>query len=195
MANSKAISIRIPDELLEKIDLLAEEKYKSHKGTPNRSLVVLDAIVAYFNTLSDTDSNTNAASLPNSVSVVEFNELCDVVNILSDSVRQLEDRIATSSDSVKKPNEDKSEQNQLNIILVSDDVIKAEDGFTPTDLAKRLGKEVGDVNSKKYQSYRVKGKPEEFLLWAKKLDPDGWGWEFREEKGRRGKYFPIKPLA
>jgi len=201
MANSKAISIRIPDELLEKIDLLAEEKYKSHKGTPNRSLVVLDAIVSYFNTLSDTSKIDDIISVSDSVSIAEFNGLRDAVNALSDSVRQLESKLIISSDVEQQLadnislEEDEPEQSQLSIISVSDSAIKIEDGFTPAELAKRLGKEFGDVNSKKYQSYKVKGKPEEFATWAKKLDPDGWEWEFREEKGKRGKYFPIKPLA
>ena len=142
--------------------------------------------------------------MSDSVSIVEFNGLRDIVNILSDSVRQLEDKFTILPDIAPRPadsitpEEDKSEQNQLDIISVSDSVIKTETEngfFTPTELAKRLGKEVGDVNSKKYQFYKVKGKPQEFAIWAKKLDPDGWGWEFREEKGKRGKYFPIKPLA
>ena len=210
MANSKAISIRVPDELLEKIDQLAEEKYKSHKGTPNRSLVVLDAIVAYFDTLSDTSNSNGIVSLSDNVSIVEFNDLKEIVSTLSDSVKQLENKLITLSDNDGQPSrkdikledveddplrEDKTEETQLSIISVSDSAIKIEDGITPTELAKRLNKEFGDVNSKKYQSYKVKGKPEEFAMWSKKLDPDGWEWEFREEKGKRGKYFPIKPLA
>lgn len=200
MSNSKAVSLRIPDELLAKIDLLAEEKYKSHKGTPNRSLVILDAVVTYFDTLSDT-SKVDVILVSDSVSIVDFNRLQDIVNTLSDSVRQLESKFTILPDIDLRPadnitlEEDKLEQSQLNIISVSDSAIETKNGFTPTELAKRLGKEVGDVNSKKYQSYKVKGKPEEFVIWVKKLDPDGWGWEFIEEKGKRGKYFPIKPLA
>ena len=102
MAESKAISIRVPDILLEKIDRLAEEKYKSHKGTPNRSLVVLDAIVAYFDTLSDTSTVNESVTVSDSVNIVEFNELRSIVTALSDSVRQLEDRLFTVSDIVNK---------------------------------------------------------------------------------------------
>lgn len=102
MAESKAISIRVPDILLEKIDRLAEEKYKSHKGTPNRSLVVLDAIAAYFDTPSDTGIVDKLITVSDSVNIVEFNELRDIVTALSDSVRQLEDRLSTVSDNVNK---------------------------------------------------------------------------------------------
>jgi hypothetical protein len=210
MANSKAISIRVPDELLEKIDRIAEEKYKSHKGTPNRSLVILDFIVTQLATLPDTDNYQATISVSDSVSTEEFQSLRNFVNTLSDSVKQLEDKVIALSDNdgqftrkdiklegveCDPPREDKPEQNQLSIISVSDSAIKMEDGLTPTELAKRLNKEFGDVNSKKYQSYKVKGKPKEFALWAKKLDPEGWEWEFKEEKGKRGKYYPIKPLA
>lgn len=210
MANSKAISIRVPDELLEKIDRIAEEKYKSHKGTPNRSLVILDFIVTQLATLSDINNRQDTVSVSDSVSIEEFQSLQDFVNTLSDSVKKLENRVITLSDtnsqSIKKdikledvegdlPREDKPEETQLSIISVSDSAIKIDDGITPTELAKRLNKEFGDVNSKKYQSYKVKGKPEEFAVWSKKLDPDGWEWEFKEEKGKRGKYYPIKPLA
>ncbi|MFA9202237.1 MAG: hypothetical protein ACEQSC_01665 [Candidatus Nanopelagicaceae bacterium] len=52
MADSKAISIRLPDELLAQVNKLAEEKYKSIAGKPNKSLVVQNALVAYFNNTS-----------------------------------------------------------------------------------------------------------------------------------------------
>ena len=102
MAESKAISIRVPDLLLEKIDRLAEENYKSHKGTPNRSLVILDAIVAYFDTLSDTNNVDRIITVSDSVSIAEFNELRDITIALSHTVKQLEHRLFTTSDSVIK---------------------------------------------------------------------------------------------
>jgi metal-responsive CopG/Arc/MetJ family transcriptional regulator len=200
MTNSRAISIRIPDELLEKIDRLAEEKYKSHKGTPNRSLVILDAIVAYFDTLSDT---SDIVLVSDSVSIVEFNGLRDIVSTLSNNIKQLENNIIALSDSDNlsinedvKLKENEPEQNQLSIISVSDNVSKnlqdIDSGLTPAQLAERLGKAYMDITSKKS---KTKADPDKFTEWSKKLDPDGWGWEFREEKGNRGKYFPIKPLA
>jgi metal-responsive CopG/Arc/MetJ family transcriptional regulator len=192
MANSKAISIRIPDELLEKIDRLAEEKYKSHKGTPNRSLVVLDAIVDYFDTLSDTGNSKDIISVSDSVSIVEFNELREEFGILKDSVKYLIEKMSTLTDTVDKTDTKQPERSQLSIIVVSDNVSEIEKGLTPVELAERLGKKPGDVTSKKA---KVKDAPEKFSEWAKKLDPEGWGWEFRESEGKRVKYFPIKPLA
>jgi predicted transcriptional regulator len=38
VSSSKTVSLRVPEDLLSKIDRLAQEKYKSHKGVPNRSL-------------------------------------------------------------------------------------------------------------------------------------------------------------
>ena len=130
MAESKAISIRVPDILLEKIDRLAEEKYKSHKGTPNRSLVVLDAIAAYFNTPSDTGTVNELITTSDDVNIVEFNELRDIVTALSDSVRQIEDRLSTVSDNVNKLGIDIDSKivdkdlsvGQLGIITVSDSI-------------------------------------------------------------------------
>jgi metal-responsive CopG/Arc/MetJ family transcriptional regulator len=125
MANSKPISIRIPDELLEKIDLLAEEKYKSHKGTPNRSLVVLDAIVEYFNTLSDT---SKIDTLSDSVDKNRIEELSTIINTLSDNVSELMEVrkiVFTLSDSVDKlvksqPSQKDSKVKQLSTSDISD---------------------------------------------------------------------------
>ncbi len=188
MANSKAISIRVPDELLGKIDLLAEDKYKSHKGTPNRSLVVLDAIVAYFDTLSDTGDIVSVSPVSDSVNVIEFNGLRDIVSTLSDTVKQLENKIISLSDSdnlfidedVKlKGNE--PEQNQLSIISVSDNVIEnsqeIDDGLTPAQLDERMKKPSANVSN---QRSRYRKTPEKFVQWSKKQDIEGIAWEFRE---------------
>jgi metal-responsive CopG/Arc/MetJ family transcriptional regulator len=147
MANSKAISIRVPDELLEKIDTLAEEKYKSHKGTPNRSLVVLDAIVAYFDTLSDTNDPSDIISVSDSVSIVDFNALRDVVIALSDSVKRLEHKFITSSDSVTILN--------------------------GTELAKRLGVAQSMVSKQKSSQELAnwsKAKDPESIAWSYDLE-------------------------
>ena len=119
MAESKASSIRVPDILLEKIDRLAEEKYKSHKGTPNRSLVVLDAIVAYFDTLSDTSTVDELVTVSDSVNIVEFNELRDIVNALSDTIRQLEDRLSTLSDNVTSDSVDNAPDPKPDLIEIA----------------------------------------------------------------------------
>ena len=49
MPESKVISVRIPDLLLAKVDLVAAEDYPSrNKKSSNRSQVILDALDCYF---------------------------------------------------------------------------------------------------------------------------------------------------
>jgi hypothetical protein len=204
MSESKTISLRIPENILTEIDRIAQEKYKSHKGTPNRSLVILDALEAYINT-SSCDANKGIFASHDDVLIERVQELEKIVSAMLGDFNQFKELVIAVNDGVNNlpvpisnPTKVSLPPRQSDLFAMSDDVNKSSEstnGFTPTELAKRLGKEFGDVNSKKYQSYKVKGKPEEFAIWAKKLDPDGWEWEFREEKGKRGKYFPIKPLA
>jgi metal-responsive CopG/Arc/MetJ family transcriptional regulator len=195
MANSKAISIRIPDELLGKIDLLAEEKYKSHKGTPNRSLVVLDAIVDYFNTLSNSSEVEQLKTVSDSVNIIEFYELRDVVNTLSDTLKSLKQELTALSDNVLNSKE--SEPNnktdkefkhvQLSTITVSDTVI--DDGLTANQLAERIGSTRASVLKEKD---RYPATPVKFFNWVRKKDPDGFEWEYKEESGL---FHKVKPLA
>lgn len=177
MANSKAISIRIPDELLEKIDSLAEEKYKSHKGTPNRSLVILDAIVNYFDTLSDTSNIERLNILSDSVSISEFNELRDIVLTLSDNVDQLLENSKIIHSETVKPS-----HNQLPIFVMSDSVIKTnssdKDSLTVSELAQRFRMEPRNLGSRKSQ-FEKKGQSSEFITWSKEQDPDGYAWEYK----------------
>jgi transcriptional regulator with XRE-family HTH domain len=87
---SLAVSLRIPNELLTKIDQLAEERFKSIKGKPNRSLAILRIIDEYFNTASDSVDSQIVTTVSDSVSRLEFDELRQLVNTLSDTVRQIE---------------------------------------------------------------------------------------------------------
>jgi metal-responsive CopG/Arc/MetJ family transcriptional regulator len=207
MSESKTISLRIPENILTEIDRIAQERYKSHKGTPNRSLVILDALEAYINT-SSCDANKDTIASHDDVLIERVQELEKTVFSLIEDFKQFKESIVAANDDANKvvdlpdPISNSVEADlfprQSDLFAVNDDANKPDEftnGLTPTELAKRLGKEFGDVNSKKYQSYKVKGKPEEFAAWSKKLDPEGWEWEFREEKGKRGKYFPVKPLA
>jgi metal-responsive CopG/Arc/MetJ family transcriptional regulator len=184
MANSKAISIRIPDELLEKIDLLAEEKYKSHKGTPNRSLVVLDAIVAYFATLSDTDSSDNIASVSDSVSIIDFNELRDIVNTLSDTVKQL-----TENHKLTQTKTRESKQNQLPIFPVSDSVI-SESLLGLKINSNLLGKRLGFKNPKSISTVKVKFSDSKFPEFSAGRDIDGIPWQLHKE-GKNNFFIPA----
>ena len=195
MSNSKAVSLRIPDELLATIDLLAKEKYKSHKGTPNRSLVILDAIVSYFDTVSDSDEANNLNALvSDTVSICQFNQLQDVVSTLSDNIIQLEEKIVALSDN----NRQMDKRNLLPVQLstsdafsLSDNVIKttflnSDNGLTVSQLAARLKETPQIIGSKK------KNKPKEFTVWSKEKDPDLYGWRYDESSKL---YFPIKPAG
>jgi predicted DNA-binding protein len=190
MANSKAISIRIPDELLEKIDRLAEEKYKSHKGTPNRSLVVLDAIAAYFDTLSDASKDEFFIPVSDSVKNADFNQLQQEVNTLKDAIRQLDQRMSSLLDSVARVDEKPPQQNQLSIISVSDSV----EELTGQELAKKLGINASDISTKKNHLA-----VNEFIEWTKNLpaNTDRVGWTYKpKDKGKGVLYYPsVEPLA
>ena len=49
MPDSKAISVRIPSQLLDCLDAIAEKDYRAKSdGKPNRSQVMLDALEAYI---------------------------------------------------------------------------------------------------------------------------------------------------
>ena len=49
MPDSKAISVRIPSQLLGSFDAIAEKDYRAKSdGKPNRSQVLLDALEAYI---------------------------------------------------------------------------------------------------------------------------------------------------
>lgn len=187
MADSKAVSIRIPDELLAKIDKLAEEKYTSIKGKPNRSLVIQSAIVSYFATVSDSlSSNTlitpiidNLVTLSDTVDIEEFRILQDLVEVLSRDVRQLKKSSITLSDTVTKVEKIETEiikppdHTQLSVLNVEE----TEKGLTAAKLAARFDLKPNDVTSKKSKS---KTNPEIFVRWSKSKDPEGQAWAFRE---------------
>lgn len=190
MADSKAVSIRIPDELLAKVDDLAEKKYKSIKGKPNRSLVILDALVAHFDKSPDTENSNALVALNDTVTIQDFQELQNLVNKVVGDVERLKKVVVTASDSVDEVkvvdagqrNSDQLELIQLVNPLVSDSVIavnNSDDGLTTGQLAERLGKKPNDVTSKKYTCKRD-SEPEKFIEWSRSLDHEGQGWEFRE---------------
>lgn len=64
MAESKVVSIRIPQDLLEGIDRLAAERYPSRRpgGDPNRSQLILDALAAYVENPDYTVNNSFTVS-------------------------------------------------------------------------------------------------------------------------------------
>lgn len=214
MANSKAVSIRIPDEILSKIDQRAERQYKSHRGIPNRSPVVLDALVYYFNTLSDTVEINNKSTLSDGVSIKKFQELENIVNTLSDSVTDLRRKVERfeSKGSSKKA----TDHEQINLLSNTlSDTVEIEDNKVETikgdkpEYGKELqaiifqpvpesaepvismnGKELGQRLQYDGSSLVKKAKAcssQEFAEWTKKKDPEGIAWERREDK----KYYPL----
>jgi metal-responsive CopG/Arc/MetJ family transcriptional regulator len=181
MADSKAISIRLPDELLAKVNKLAEEKYKSIAGKPNKSLVVQNALIVYFDTLSDSVSNKRIVTEYDTVRINDFKALQETVATLSEDVKRLEQSLLAKSDTVIKSNNVKGEREeeeagplQLLDITLYDTVPNI---LTGAELAKRLGCSASSLSTKK-GAYEEN--PEKFINWTKSLDPDGYGWEPRE---------------
>jgi metal-responsive CopG/Arc/MetJ family transcriptional regulator len=181
MADSKAISIRLPDELLAKVNKLAEEKYKSIAGKPNKSLVVQNALIVYFDTLSDSVSDKRIVAEYDTVRINDFKALQETVATLSEDVKRLEQSLLAKSDTVIKSNNVKGEREeeeagplQLLDITLYDTVPNI---LTGAELAKRLGCSASSLSTKK-RAYEEN--PEKFINWTESLDPDGYGWEPRE---------------
>jgi hypothetical protein len=181
MADSKAISIRLPDELLAKVNKLAEEKYKSIAGKPNKSLVVQNALIVYFNTLSDSVSDKRIVTENDTVSIDEFNELQNFVVSLSKDVEGLKNAFTTSSDTVAKTTGSSPKTEQEKSVKPDHTqllVLNSEEALTTTQLAKRFGVKPNDITSKKYTSKAI---PAQFVEWSKAKDPEGQAWEFRKD--------------
>jgi LysM repeat protein/predicted DNA-binding protein len=179
MADSKAVSIRIPDELLGKIDDLAERKYKSIKGKPNRSLVILDAVVAFFNAVSDSEIDNDLIALSDTVDIKDFKKLQDFVAALSEDVTQLKSAFITPSDTaIKAENIEPEQEIAKKSVDTQLSVLGIEEGFTVSMLAERFQIKPNDITSRKFKS---KANPDLFVSWSKEKDPDGQSWEFRKD--------------
>ena len=72
MPDSKAISVRIPSQLLYSLDAIAEKDYRlKSNGYPNRSQVLLDALEAYI------EQRQNEKNVDNTVSKEELENALD----------------------------------------------------------------------------------------------------------------------
>jgi metal-responsive CopG/Arc/MetJ family transcriptional regulator len=200
MGESKAISIRIPDELLDKVNKLAEEKYKSIAGKPNKSQVIQNALIAYFKTLSDSVSDEEKVAEYDTVSLVDFKELQAFVATLSEEVERLKKEKVTAScvvtkfDSIEIEDElsneslpelvEKVELKITNKLVdqqkLSISVPEAISGMSGTKLSERLNYDNGELGK------RSKKSKEEFADWSKGKDPEGIAWERRDKK-----YYPL----
>lgn len=202
MSNSRTISLRIPDDLLSKIDRLAEERYKSHKGTPNRSLVILDALKAYCNTLHDTESDNKLAISNSNTDTKKLQELEKTVCLASQDIEWIKQSLATLHDSVNNPLKRDIEPKQVDNEHIKEDSQHIDQGDLPlfhspdlpkkieihaSLLAKRLGLSLAILNNLKSQYKRDFNGLSDVLK-----DPDGIKWV-----GRRGKnvYSPHKEAS
>jgi metal-responsive CopG/Arc/MetJ family transcriptional regulator len=200
MGESKAISIRIPDELLAKVNKLAEEKYKSIVGKPNKSLVIQNALVAYFDTLSDSVSNEKIVTVHDTVSIVNFKQLQDFVATLSQDVEQLKKEKITLQDTVIKSDQIKPETKtregfkslQLEVLPVAGDIVTIK--ISADLLAQRLagyttGQSITNLKNKCLSM-------QEFSEKTALADPDGIAWAYsKENKKRSFDYFPKNKLS
>jgi metal-responsive CopG/Arc/MetJ family transcriptional regulator len=220
MANSKTISVRVPEDLLSKIDHLAQEKYKSHKGVPNRSLVILDAIDAYCNALSDNVKEYNGITLSHTVTIEQFQSLQEVVCSLTEDLNALKSQVmmvsdtAIANDSVGKKNEgdiksvDKLEnlpiqlsvhQTEATIFNLEDLQAKPQISPIPRPIfAKRL-KSLSHLKSSSAgtQLSKMKAKlGEGFWIWITEQDPDNIKWRYQKSKeGQPPGYVPKGDLS
>ncbi len=77
MAESKVVSIRIPQELLSAIDRLAAVRYPSRRGgEPNRSQLILDLIESGIQTATD-DTVDNHITVSSEVIETQFEALVE----------------------------------------------------------------------------------------------------------------------
>jgi|GEM_PF-2770197 len=212
---SPAVSIRIPREILAKIDKLAEEKYRSHKGTPNRSLVILDAIVNYFDTVSGIESSLPSPPGVSDATHIVTDDVMPIVmqrlevlegiihtlydtvnNHVFEKIESLEQNINTLSDTVDKLPKTKLNEpthKQLSIqSTVSDSKIELSDGKTDNNEIridrKLLAKRFKLLNPRSIYSTKYKPTDPEFTNWSASKDLDGIPWRYCKE-GDKDDYF------
>ncbi len=207
MTNSKTISLRIPSELLSKIDRLAEEKHSSHKGVPNRSLAILDAVTHYFEAVSCSKGRDDNAA-QDTVSIDKFQALEKIVYSLSDEIALLKNKLNTLHDNVLTnkmssfaPDQVSSQANEPQQLSIETEIyqqvsipsiprkifVKRLKGFSQYKEATAL--------SKLSQQKKILG-GESFSDWSQRQDIDGIRW--REEtipKSNAKQYLPDGSLS
>lgn len=79
MAESKPVTIRIPDAWLVQIENLAAQKYPGRKGNPNKSQVILDAVEFYLQHLNnDGEYNVNSNDTVFSANKLELQKIVNL---------------------------------------------------------------------------------------------------------------------
>lgn len=65
------------------------------------------------------------------------------------------------------------------------------DVLTLAQLTDRL-KDIEKSNTISVKKYNTKDRPEKFIEWSRDRDPDGYGWEFKEDSMM---FYRVEPLA
>ena len=197
MPDSKAISVRIPSQLLDSLDAIAEKDYRAKSnGYPNRSQVMLDALEAYIEQRQNKNNVDNTVSKDELENALDF-ERRDMEQIMYIEIRKavkpaldkiyerlevLEQRPAKEATafpqegraSTKKQADDASqrlEESANKIFKKAEDTLEA---LNTTQLAKRL-----NVGRSTIYDHCKKG---DIAQWTARKDKEEISWVYDEHK-------------
>lgn len=92
MADSKVVSLRVPDELYLQLEAIAEDKYPLRgKQGGNKSQVLLDALIAYLNTVDTVDTVDEKMSTTEIIEI--WTSVKEVIAPLQQRIDQLEQQL------------------------------------------------------------------------------------------------------
>ena len=197
MPDSKAISVRIPSQLLDSLDAIAEKDYRAKSdGKPNRSQVLLDALEAYIEQRQNKNNVNNTVSKEELENALDF-ERRDMEQIMYIEIRKavkpaldkiyerleaLEQRPAKKATafpqegraSTNKQSDNASqrlEESTNKIFKVAEDTLEA---LNTTQLAQRL-----NVGRSTIYDHCKKG---DIAQWTAKKDKEGISWVYDEHE-------------
>ena len=192
MPDSKAISVRIPSQLLNSLDAIAEKDYRAKSnGYPNRSQVLLDALEAYIEQRRNEKNVDNTVSKDELENALDF-ERRDMEQIMYIEIRKavkpaldkiyerlevLEQATAFPQEgraSTKKQANDASqklEESTNKIFKKAEDTLEA---LNTTQLAQRL-----NVGRSTIYDHCKKG---DIAQWTARKDKEGISWVYDEHK-------------
>ena len=192
MPDSKAISVRIPSQLLNSLDVIAEKDYRAKSdGKPNRSQVMLDALEAYIEQRQNEKNVDNTVSKEELENALDF-ERRDMEQIMYIEIRKavkpaldkiyerlevLEQATALPQEgraSTKKQADDASqrlEESTNKIFKKAEDTLEA---LNTTQLAQRL-----NVGRSTIYDHCKKG---DIAQWTARKDKEGISWVYDEHE-------------
>ena len=197
MPDSKAISVRIPSQLLDSLDAIAEKDYRTKSdGKPNRSQVMLDALEAYIEQRQNKNNVDNTVSKDELENALDF-ERRDMEQIMYIEIRKaikpaldkiyerlevLEQRPAKKATTIpqegrastKKQADDASqrlEESANKIFKKAEDTLEA---LNTTQLAQRL-----NVGRSTIYDHCKRG---DIAQWTARKDKEGISWVYDEHK-------------